>query len=121
MEEPPRPQWPFTPHGLTWQSERADAAHPPDPRWDEFQLEDLQPAKVAAPDVVVLAVSHASWTLEHTAEARAQVCGEQRNERDSPERRSCRGSPPAAVAVHPVGRRDSRAPGTQLTTTAEDC
>ena len=37
MEEPPRPQWPFTPHGLTWQSERADAAHPPDPRWDEFQ------------------------------------------------------------------------------------
>ena len=37
--EPPaaRPQWPFTPHGLTWQSERADAATPPDPRWDAFQ------------------------------------------------------------------------------------
>eukprot|EP01052_Picozoa_sp_SAG31_P008450 SAG31_NODE_427_length_15813_cov_13.679649_12_plen_718_part_00 len=29
--------WPFTPHGVTWQSERADAATPPDPRWDDFQ------------------------------------------------------------------------------------
>ena len=33
-----REHWfPFGPHGSSWESERADAAQPPDPRWCEWQ------------------------------------------------------------------------------------